>query len=135
MCSKAGGQKAEKRYPSNRMLTSLVRARKTDFDSIFRFGKPFSSGFLLLKVLTSLQGEASIMKFAVAVSSKYSKKSVERNRIKRWLREGIMAYKKDIIKSGGMIIIANENLKKHDNINYGLFKDNIGTLLKKAGII
>jgi len=66
------------------MLSSKHRiVEKKDFKKIFRNGRGAKESFLVLKVLPNNLGYS---RFAFIVSSKVSKKAVERNRIKRRLR-------------------------------------------------
>ena len=54
---------------------------KSEIDKLFKTGKSVSSGVVLAKVINSSSG------FVFAVSSKKFKRAVDRNRIKRLMRE------------------------------------------------
>ncbi len=55
-----------------------------DFNKIFRNGKSFYDDFFMIK---ALKNDLELNRFAVVVSKKVSLKAVERNKIKRKLRE------------------------------------------------
>lgn len=68
-------------FPKNQRVT-----KKSDFDLIFKKGKSFHSPFLTIKILDVGLGK---QRFAVLVSKKVSNKAVDRNTVKRTLREVI----------------------------------------------
>jgi ribonuclease P protein component len=75
------------------MLVSKNRLRKkSDIDNVFKKGKTVTGNFIFLR---AAKNNLDINRFAFVVSSKISKKSVTRNKIKRQLREII---KKNILK-------------------------------------
>ena len=57
---------------------------KSDIDNLFEKGKYLSDGFVLIKFLDS-----DSTKFLFAVSSKKFKRAVDRNRIKRLMKESV----------------------------------------------
>lgn len=63
--------------------------KKTEIDKVFKRGKSFKESFLILK---KAKGEERGNRFCFVVSQKVSKKAVERNRIKRALRELAKSY-------------------------------------------
>lgn len=112
------------------MLKKELRIRKQkDFDKIFSEGAYFSEKFLALKVVES---DSKISRFGFIVSNKVSKKAVERNRIKRLLREAVR-LKQNKIKSGFdavFIFRGKEVKKKFDEVD--LVVEN---LLKRSGLL
>jgi ribonuclease P protein component len=75
------------------MLISKNRLRKkSDINNVFKKGKTLTGNFIFLRIA---KNNSNVNRFAFVVSSKVSKKSVLRNRIKRQLREII---KKNIFK-------------------------------------
>lgn len=64
---------------------------KEEIDNLFKNGKTISEGVILVKVLNSTE-----TKFLFAVSSSKFKRAVDRNRIKRLMRESV----KDLSLSG-----------------------------------
>jgi len=63
------------------MKKELMLKNKSEIDKLFKTGKSVSSGVVLAKVINSSSG------FVFAVSSKKFKRAVDRNRIKRLMRE------------------------------------------------
>lgn len=61
-----------------------ILKNKIVIDSLFEKGKSFSNGIILAKVLESESTE-----FLFAVSSKKFKRAVDRNRIKRLMKESV----------------------------------------------
>ena len=64
------------------MKKSLMLKGKIEIDNLFETGTPVSSDFIFAKVLSS-----DSTKFLFAVSSKKFRRAVDRNRIKRLMRE------------------------------------------------
>ena len=112
------------------MLKKELRIRKQkDFDNIFSRGAYFSEKFLALKVV---ENGLEISRFGFIVSNKVSKKAVERNRIKRLLRE-VVRLKWDKVKPGfdSIFIFRGREVKKS-------FKDVdivVEKLLKRSGLL
>ena len=61
---------------------------REDIDNIFKFGKSITEGIICAKFL-----ESSETKFLFAVSSSKFKRAVDRNRIKRLMRESVRGIK------------------------------------------
>ena len=84
------------------MLKKLYRLiRKKDFDNVFKSGK---SSFNKVIGIKMLENELKHNRFGIVVSSKVSKKAVERNRIKRRIR-AIIKLELDQILSGKDLVI------------------------------
>ena len=64
------------------MKKDMILKSKSEIDKLFDTGKSVSGGIVLAKVLKS-----DSSKFLFAVSSKKFKRAVDRNRIKRLMRE------------------------------------------------
>jgi len=79
------------------MLPKKNRLKKEEVEFIFKKGKTYKKGFLLLKIIEDKKELASL--FSVVVPKKVSKKAVERNKIKRKIRESLRK-KLDKIKPG-----------------------------------
>lgn len=99
---------------------------KKDFENVFKKGKGYRTDFLYVKVL---KNNLKNSRFGFIVSTKFSKKAVLRNKIKRLLREEIKARLKNSKKGIDAAIIVNPGLKSE---GLGLKVEN---LLKKAEII
>jgi ribonuclease P protein component len=69
------------------MLSSKNRLKKKkDFEAVFKKGETIRGGMFFLKILNTLNKDSRI---GFVVSKKISKKAVERNKIKRRLREAL----------------------------------------------
>lgn len=77
--------------------------RKKDFEKVLKKGKTFKKNFLLFKVL---ENKIKKTRIGIIVSQKVSKKAIERNKLKRRIREIIRPELKNI-KTGidGVIIV------------------------------
>lgn len=81
-------------YPSIEKLK-----QKKDIAVLFELGKWMSCGNIRIVYYTSK--EINQYKVGVSVSKKYYKKAVDRNRIKRWLREAYRLHKEDYLEKFG----------------------------------
>ena len=112
------------------MLKKEFRLRKQkDFENIFNKGFYFSGNFLLLK---TVKNNLPISRFGFIVSKKISKKAVQRNRVKRLLRESVRLRQKDIRTGFDAVFISRtgivgKSFKEVDSV--------VGELLKKARLI
>jgi len=112
------------------MLKKELRIRKQkEFDNIFKKGVYYSEKFLGLKVV---ENDLKVARFGFIASNKISKKAVERNRIKRLLRETVrLKYSK--IKSGfdGIFMFRGKDVKK----SFDEVDTVVENLLKKSGLL
>lgn len=112
------------------MLTKINRLRKeNDFEKLFKKGKSFKNGFLILRVA---QNDLKESRFGFIVSQKVSKKATLRNKIKRRLRDVIQRNIKDVKKNLDIALIALPGLEKK---NFLETKETLNVLLKKANLI
>jgi ribonuclease P protein component len=112
------------------MLPALNRLKKTkEIERVFKEGRGLKEDGLLLKVAKNSLG---VSRFAFVAGQKASKKAVERNRIKRRLRELIRA---DIsaIKPGFDIVLT--ALEGSVAKNFQSLERTLVRLLKKTGLI
>ncbi len=112
------------------MLKKEFRIRKQkEFDRIFKKGAYFSERFLALK---TVENNLEISKFGFIVSNKISKKAVERNRIKRLLRE-VVRLKYNEIKPGfdAIFIFRGKEVKK----SFDEVDTVVENLLKRSGLL
>ncbi|MFA6047393.1 MAG: ribonuclease P protein component [Parcubacteria group bacterium] len=76
------------------MLARQFRiTKKENFEIVYRQGRNFSSGAISLMVRENGFG---LTRFGVVASTKFSKHAVERNRIKRQIREIVRKNKKKV---------------------------------------
>ena len=76
---------------------------KTKLDTIFNASTVFKSDFLILRLIKNDKIEH--LEVAVAVSKKLFKRAVDRNKIKRLLREAIKKNEEDISFSGQCLFL------------------------------
>lgn len=97
--------------------------KKKEFEAVFKKGKTRAGKLVFLKIL---KNNLDDNRFGIVVSKKISKKAVNRNKIKRRLKEIIRQIN---IKSGfDIVIVAKPEIldKKYQEI-----KDELEELLKK----
>ncbi|MCK5123315.1 MAG: ribonuclease P protein component [Candidatus Pacebacteria bacterium] len=112
------------------MLKKELRIRKQkEFDNIFKKGAYFSERFLALK---TVENDLEISRFGFIVSNKISKKAVERNRIKRLLRETIRLRWNEIKPGFDVVFIfrGKEVKKSFDDVDIV-----VENLLKRSGLV
>mgnify|MGYP005839157797 CR=1 FL=1 len=103
------------------MLPKKNRLNKKEVESVFRKGKKITGNFLILKL--KKEEKKTFSSFSVIVPVRISKKSTERNKIKRKIRE-VLRKKLPKIKIGfsGIFIalpnVVDKNFKEiEDEIN------------------
>jgi ribonuclease P protein component len=87
--------------------------KKKDFAGLFKQGRSYYTKSLGLKILAS-QLSLNLNRFGIVVSSKVSKKAVERNRLKRQIRQAIKEFDHELNKGLDFIIMALPGLKNYD---------------------
>jgi len=112
------------------MLLKVNRlTRKNDFGAVFKKGKGFKEGFLILRFVSN---KIKNCRFGIIVSRKISKRATVRNKIKRRIR-GIIKPKIPKIKTGADIVFfALPGLETKD---FWEIEETINKLLKKAKLI
>lgn len=110
------------------MLVFRNRLKKQkDFEDVFKNGRGFKQDLLYLKIK---KNNLKSNRFGFIVSKKFSKKAVDRNKIKRILRE-IVRDKIPIIKTGfDAVIVVNPGAEK----NFEKLEIMIDKLFKKSGL-
>ena len=87
---------------------------------------------MLMKVVLGEKSQPA--KFGFAASLKFSKKAVERNKVKRWMREAVRARIKDVQPGKEIVFLINPKFPK-EKLNFELIRENIEKLLKQAKIL
>ncbi|MDD4358411.1 MAG: ribonuclease P protein component [Candidatus Pacebacteria bacterium] len=98
--------------------------KKKDFDRVYKKGRGIRSDSLFLKIL---ENDKEKTRIGIVISKKVSKKAVERNKIKRRIRE--IVRKMDFCKGFDIIVVAYPNAKEKD---FEGIKQEIIYLFKKA---
>lgn len=104
--------------------------KKSDFEKVSKFGSFFSFGQILLKVT---KNDLQKTKIGVSIGLKFSKKAVERNRIKRQIREIIRKKLKNIKR--GMDIVVMAKGKKINKLTSREIEEMIIGALRKGNLI
>lgn len=113
------------------MLSAGKRlVEKKDFAGVQRYGKRFLEDNLQLQFL---EDGRSSTKIGFIVGAKFSKKAVERNALKRKLRE---IFKRELknIKSGADIIVSVKG-KADGKETYKTLRKTVGELLRKSKLL
>ena len=115
------------------MLPAAHRLKgKKIFDDLFRAGKTFSNDALMMKVAEGQAGQPT--KFGFGASLKFSKKAVERNKAKRWMREAVRAKIEEIQPGWHIIFFISPKFPK-EKLKLDLVREKTENLLKKAKIL
>lgn len=108
-----------------------LKGRK-EFNDIFRDGRIFSNEVLMIKVGKSEKNAPS--RFGFGASLKFSKNAVERNKVKRWMREAVRAKLAEAKPGYNVVFFANPKFPK-GKLSFRLISEKIENLLKKAKIL
>jgi len=112
------------------VLAQANRLKKNkDIKKILKRGRRFSEDFLVMKILSNGLNES---RFAFIVSQKFSKKAVERNKIRRQLSETVRQHL-DKIEKGIDVIVLTTPTDKEKAVKEA--KLVLGKLLGKANLI
>lgn len=76
--------------------------KEKDFKEIFKRGKSFYAKIFSIKALAN---ELEINRYGIVISTKVSKKAVERNKLKRQFREAIKEFDEKIIPGLDLVVI------------------------------
>jgi len=99
--------------------------KQKDFENVFKNGRGFKQGSLYLKVQ---KNDLELVRFGFIVSKKFSKKAVDRNKIKRILRE-IVKVELPKIKPGiDIVILVNPGTE----IDFEKLQKTVKDLFKKS---
>ena len=112
------------------MLSKKERIKKKkEFEYVFRKGKNFNNAFFIVKVV---ENKISFSRFAFVAPLKSFKKAVDKNKIKRLMREGVKNIYPLIKKGFDIMIIAKEKSKE---CNFKEIEENIKDVLSRAKLI
>jgi ribonuclease P protein component len=103
--------------------------KKKDIEKIFKEGKSFKEGFLILK---TIKNSLDFCRFGFIVSKKISNKAVVRNNLKRKMREIVRANFQRLKIGSDNLLIALPGAEKEDFKNIKKFLEE---LFNKAKII
>jgi len=108
-----------------------LKGRKA-FNDLFRAGKTFSNDVLLMKIAPGKEDEPT--KFGFGASLKFSKKAVERNRAKRWMREAVREKLEQVQPGYSVVFFVSPKFPK-EKLNFQMVSEGVENLLKKAKIL
>jgi len=118
---------AENASPYNNMLPAAYRLKgDSNFKRLIQRGRRFFLPSLMLRIIPTKQ---DVSRFGFVVSTKISKKAVERNKIRRRLREIIRLELPRILPGYDVLIAARKDVIK---LNYKDLRDQVLELLHKA---
>lgn len=111
------------------MLSSINRLKKrNDFDAVFKKGKSVFSKIVGVKKINNC---LKINRFGIVVSTKVSKKAVDRNSIKRKIRTIIKEENNKFFQGFDLVVITLPEIKKSD---YQNMKKTLNDIFKKQGL-
>ena len=120
------------------MLSKKYRLlKKKDFENVFKKGKFINNKFLYFKIIQNNQKNS---RFGISISKKITKKAVDRNKIKRQIRNIIKQKIPFIKKNIDLVIISKKEINEksftqiEENINQILVKAKIMTINNKSNI-
>jgi len=104
---------------------------KKEFNDVFRRGKTVSNGALIMKYEKC---ESRMLKIGFAAGMSFSKKSSERNKVKRWLREAVKPLLGKITAGHQIIFLINHKFPS-GQMSFPLIKEKAEDLLARAKLI
>ena len=104
--------------------------KRTDFEKVYKYGRLFYFENIAIKIIKNGIDESRI---GFSVGIKFSKKAVERNRIKRQLREIFRKILEKIEKDADIVVMVKKIEKgKNDQKNLAI---SIEKILKRGNLI
>ena len=105
------------------------RLKRKEFKKVLRKGKSFKENFLVAKILKDPKERK--VKIGILISKKVLKKAVERNKLKRRLREIVRVETKKIKEGIKVVFIPLSGIDPE----FKNLKDKVEKILKKAKIL
>ena len=105
-------------------------SNKIDFEKVKRMGNKASGKSLM--ILTLSRGDDKVSRFGIVVSKHVSKRAVDRNRVKRLLRESIMSVISKVSSGYDVVIIARQNIM---SLDFSEVNNDLNNVFQKARII
>lgn len=102
--------------------------KKSDFERVAKTGQPFfvaEFGFKIAK------NNVFNNRYGIVISLLTDKKAVNRNKIRRQIKNIVQKNDKQIKKGYDLMFLTRENIK---NLNFNQIKEKIAFLYKKAGL-
>lgn len=112
------------------MKNTIMLKKNYEFKNLFSKGKFFYGKYIHMYIKKT---NSNYNKLGIAVSKKQGK-AVDRNRIKRLIRENYKNFENRIEKGINILIIINKD-KKIKNITFSNIEENFNSTLKKANVL
>lgn len=103
--------------------------QKSEFENVFKSGRLLKRDFLILRFFPN---NLSYPRFGFIISTKVSKKSTLRNRLRRWLREIARSIVKSDFDKGADIVVS--LTPEARDKEFRDIKDSFEKILKQTGI-
>jgi len=112
------------------MLSRKYKLKKdNDFKKVFKQGRNYQQEFIKIKVL---KNDLAYSRLGFPIGLKISKKSVERNKIKRQLEEIVRLELKQIKPGFDIVVLVEQEITEK---NYQAIKKTLISLFRKANLI
>ena len=103
---------------------------RRDFRRVFKYGKSAANRHFVLYAMVKREGGPP--RVGVSISKKVSKHAVDRNRVKRLVKEVVRPLIGHIPDGRDLVIIAREPA---DDLDYRQVEDSLRHLFKKTGLL
>jgi len=112
------------------MKNTVMIKRNYEFKNLFSKGKFYYGEYIHIYIK---KNSSSYNKFGIAVSRKQGK-AVQRNKIKRYIRESYKNHEEEIEKGNSFLVIINKNVEIKD-VKYIDIEKNMLKTLKIANLL